>query len=95
MRRRTFSPQAWIFGTRMKMKIRATVPRGIRRPVTCCPARMTFMDKNTLMNADTIVMLNAYPNSMVASASRRRSREERTISLSLVVKPVPVRIEIT
>ena len=53
------------------------------------------MDKNTLMNADTMVMLNTYPKSMVARASRRRRREDRIISLSRVVKPVPVSREIT
>ena len=48
-----------------------------------------------MMNADTMVMLNTYPNSIVILASVRLRRLERNISLSFVVYPQPVRREIT
>ena len=48
-----------------------------------------------MMNADTMVMLNTYPKSMVIRVSRRRDLVVSSSSLSWVVKPQPVSREIT
>ena len=82
-------------GTRMKVRMNRITSRGMRLLIRSAASSEIFREKNTLMNADTMVRLNTYPKSMVSRASRRRERVESKSSLSRVVKPQPVKREIT
>ena len=88
------SDQARTFGTRVKMMMITAARMGIRT-LNRFVMLSRLMERRTLISMDTIVMLNTYPNSIVTRVRRLLDLLVRRSSLSRVVKPQPVRSEMT